>query len=158
LLFYETKIVVTYDSSSKSGDCGHAWPCDWKINNDDLIPIEIDNKSSARKFFYFTNNASNKSIEYYLLLHFNKKRHYSSKDIKIRFLLDNKKEFLTSIEVNFEQPMITLNLNDLLDLDKAGKFDKGIVQIESFYDNLRGHLYICDKKNNIVATDHLTGG
>jgi len=54
--------------------------------------------------------------------------------------------------------MITLNLNDLLDLDKAGKFDKGIVQIESFYDNLRGHLYICDKKNNIVATDHLTGG
>jgi hypothetical protein len=54
--------------------------------------------------------------------------------------------------------MITLNLNDLLDLDKMGKFDKEIVQIESLYDNLRGHLYICDKKNNIGAIDQLTGG
>jgi len=72
--------------------------------------------------------------------------------------LDNKKEFLTSIEINLKQPMISLNLNDLLDLDKAGEFYKGIIQIESLYDNVFGHFYICDNKNSIVATDHLTGG
>ena len=155
---HETKIIVTYDSTSSSRDCGHLWPCAWKINNDELVPLEIDNKSTARKFFYFQNNVSDKSIQYYLLLHINKKKNYSSKEIKIRFLLDNKKEFLTSIEINFKQPMISLNLNDLFDLDKAGEFNKGIIQIESLYDNVRGHFYICDNKNSIVATDHLTGG
>ena len=54
--------------------------------------------------------------------------------------------------------MISLNLNDLLDVDKAGEFNKGIIQIESLYDNVRGHFYICDNKNSVVATDHLTGG
>ena len=155
---HETKIIVTYDSTSSSGDCGHAWPCEWKINNDEVVPLEIDNKSTARKFFHFQNNVSDKSIQYYLLLYINKKKNYSSKEIKIRFLLDNKKEFLTSIEINFKQPMISLNLNDLLDVDKAGEFNKGIIQIESLYDNVRGHFYICDNKNSIVATDHLTGG
>ena len=155
---HEAKIVVTYDSTSSSGDCGHAWSCEWKINNDELVPLEIDNKSTARKFFHFQNNVSDKSIQYYLLLYINKKKNYSSKEIKIRFLLDNKKEFLTSIEINFKQPMISLNLNDLLDLDKVGEFNKGIIQIESLYDNVRGHFYICDNKNSVVATDHLTGG
>ena len=119
----------------------------------DTLPSEIYKINN-----YFQNNVSDKSIQYYLLLHINKKKNYSTKEIKIRFLLDNKKEFLTSIEINFKQPMISLNLNDLLDLDKAGEFNKGIIQIESLYDNVRGHFYICDNKNSIVATDHLTGG
>ena len=35
-------------------------------------------------------------------------------------------------------------------LDKAGEFNKGIIQIESLYDNVLGHFYICDNK---IPTD-----
>ena len=159
-LKYKTKpkIVIRYDTENSSGDCVHAWDCKWKIENRKLTPEIIDNKSTARKFFYFKNNFANNDIKYFLLLYVTKKKHLLDNFLKIRILLDNKKEFLKTINLNFDEPMPTFDLKDFIDLNTAENFTNGIMQIESQYDNILSTFFICDLKKNTVITDHLTGG
>lgn len=153
-----TKLVIRYDSIDSSGDCVHAWDCNWKIENNKLEPEIISNNSTARKFFYFKNNLQEEKIKYFLLLYINKKKTILPNDLKIRFLLDNKKEILKTIRINFDQPMQILDLNELFEFKDAGNFNNGIVQIESIYDNILSTFFICNTKENTVVTDHLTGG
>ncbi len=151
-----TKIVIRYDTENSSGDCVHAWDCNWRIENNKLSPEIIDNKSTARKFFYFKNNFD--EISYFLLLYVNKKKHLLDNILKIRILLDNKREFLKTINLDFNDPMPIINLKNLIDINTFGIFTDGIVQIESQYDNILSTFFICDSKKNAVITDHLTGG
>ena len=149
---------VRFDKKDSSGDMVHTWEANWSLKEDKFLPVDTKGISSCRKFFYFQNNLDNKNIDYFLLIYMNKKSEFHSKQIKLRVLLDNKKEFLKTFEVDFKKPIMVINLNEIFDFTKFGNFENGIVQLESLYDNFRSTFYIYDNVSEVLATDHLTGG
>ncbi|MDB9761041.1 hypothetical protein OAB59_03665, partial [Pelagibacteraceae bacterium] len=152
-------LLVSFNTKgNKSGDNVHAWTCNWRKENNQLIPIENDFLNTARKFFHFKNNLNNQDLKFFIVLHQNKKKNYLNKQIKFRILLDNKKEFLKSIDIDLDFPMKVIDLNKLFDFKEFGNFDSGIVQLESLYDNLNSTFYYYHTKSGHLATDHFTGG
>lgn len=147
---------INYNNNKSSGDNVHAHESFWREEEGKFLPLLLKDKKTAKKFFYFKKLEPN--VTNYILLNINKKEQYLSKQIKFRILLDNNKEYLKSIEVNFDKIILDINLNELFDFSSFGKFNYGIIQLESLYDNMQASFISHNKFNDIVCTDHFTGG
>ena len=147
---------IHYNVGEKYGDCVHAHACNPELGDGKAIASRGEKYASCLKFMHAP-IVSDESHESWLVLT-NIKDSNGQTRFKIRFILEDGKEFIENISMMSDDLLIPVNINSLLNHFSERQVGNVIVQLEDNNYNYDCSFLTYMKSNNSIATDHLTGG